>query len=115
MPFRLDEFRAKMQFTTGAWMPHMVYTACVATGVVSNTRYVQEAVCEKLARDLGVDLQGLLDRLPASRGPAGHLFDPDENPQARPGNMNALGTPVSKDSSGGRVMVGPANTVEEVR
>jgi len=112
MPFRLDEFRAKMQFTTGAWMPHMVYTACVKTGVVSNTRYVQEAVCEKLARDLDLDLKGLLDRLPDCRR---QVIDPAERTNARPGNMNALGTPVNRDPSGGRVMVGPANTIEEVR
>ena len=35
MPFRLDEFRAKVQFVTSADMPALVYDACVKTGVVA--------------------------------------------------------------------------------
>lgn len=111
MPFRLDhrygEFRAKVQFVTAAWMPHRVYEACKKTGIVSNTRYYQIAVCEKLSRDLGVPLDDLLAELPSSRGPAAHLFDP-ANPTMGP-------RPISKDPSGGVVRVGPANTIEEVK
>lgn len=85
MPFRLDEFRAKVQFVTSADMPALVYDACVKTGVVSNTVYYQLAVCSALARDLGLDYDDLVANLPAPRGPSGHLFDPreDEHPLSR--------------------------------
>jgi hypothetical protein len=76
VPFRLDEFRAKVQFTTSAEMPMLVWEACKATGTVSNTVYYQHAVCAALARDLGLDYHDLLSRLPRPKGPAGHLFDP---------------------------------------
>lgn len=46
----------------------MVYRGCQASGILSTTRYCQEAICEKLAKDLGLDLQELLDDLPTSRG-----------------------------------------------
>lgn len=101
MPFRLNfPNRAKIQFTTAAWMPSRIYQACQATGILSNTVYCQRAVCEALARDLGLDLQALLDDLPAARGPAAHLYDPADHAQARFGD---------------RVLIGPANTIEEVR
>lgn len=83
MPFRLDEHRAKIQFITSAEMPHMIYKACIKTGTPSNTRYVQEAVCEKLARDLGVPLEELLERLPPARGMAGVLFGGDRKPRRK--------------------------------
>jgi hypothetical protein len=108
VPFRLNEFRAKVQFTTAAWMPAKVYKACLATGIVSNTRYYQIAVCEKLSRDLGLPLEELLEGLPESRGPAGHLYDPDEGTMART-------RPVHEDPTGGVIRPGPANTYEEVR
>lgn len=81
MPFRLDpekygEYRAKIQFTTASWMPYQIYQACLATGVLSNTRYCQEAVCEKLARDLNLDLDELLASLPTNRTYSNTLFDP---------------------------------------
>ena len=84
MPFRLDEFRAKIQFITSAEMPHLIYKACLATDTASNTRYVQEAVCEKLARDLDVPLQDLLDRLPPCRTTAAVLWGGDRRPKKRP-------------------------------
>ena len=85
MPFRLEGYdRAKMQFTTASWMPAMIYRACLATGVVSNTVYVQRAVCEALARDLGLDLHTLLSDLPTPRGPSAHLDDPEHHSQRRP-------------------------------
>lgn len=80
MPYRLDpkhgEWRTKLQFTTASWMPYKIYEACKATGVLSNTRYCQIAICEKLARDLDMDLDELLANLPRSRTSAAHLFDP---------------------------------------
>jgi hypothetical protein len=81
MPFRLDaekygEFRAKIQFTTAAWMPYQIYKACQATGILSNTAYCQIALCEKLAKDLDLDLDQLLASLPKRRGMANWLFDP---------------------------------------
>lgn len=92
MPHRLNEFRAKIQFITFAAMPSMIYRACQATGTVSQTRYCQEAVCERLSRDLGVPLDELLVRLPAPRGKAAALLEPSGGPR-----------------------IGPGNTVEEVR
>lgn len=89
MPFRLDENRTTIHFITFAEMPMMVYEACCATGTPSNTRYVQEAVCRKLADDTGLDYDELLSRLPPTRR------------QARVFN--------------GQRAIGPANTVEEVR
>ena len=88
MPFRLNEHRAKVQFLTSAEMPSLIYKACVATGAPSNTRYVQVAVCEALARDLGIPLEDLLERLPATR------------------DMNGLRS---------QRRIGSSNTVEEVR
>lgn len=113
MPFRLNpekygEFRAKVQFTTFARMPKLIYEACKVTGTPSNTVYVQRAVCEALARDLGLDLAALLEECPRSRGPAAHLFDPDKHAMDRT-------RPITEDFTGGRFLVGPANTVEEVR
>ena len=89
MPFRLDEkygeFRTKIQFTTAAWMPHKIYKACLATGILSNTRYCQIALCEKLARDLDLDYDELVANLPRARGPANKLFDPTGRDTLVPG------------------------------
>jgi hypothetical protein len=109
MTFRLDEFpgRTKIQFVAHNEMPSLIYRACLRTGTCSNTVYIQHAVCEALARDLGLDLAVLLDALPPPRGPANHLFDPtDGHPQARYG--------VALDPAA-RHAIGPANTIEEVR
>jgi hypothetical protein len=95
MPFRLDEHRAKIQFVTSAAMPSMIFKACLATGMVSNTAYIQRAVCEALARDLDLDLDELLASLPPHRGNSKVLFG-DERRQ-RPD------------------LPGPANTMETVR
>lgn len=112
MPFRLGREgfpdRAKIQFTTSLEMPSLVYQACLATDTISNTVYVQRAVCEALARDLNIPLDRLLASLPDPRGPSKHLYDPAE------GTMNRY-RPVSTDQTGGRMMPGPANTVENVR
>lgn len=108
MPFRLNEFRSKIQFTSSARMPSLIYRACLKTGTVSNTVYCQLALAEALSRDLGIPLEEIVAELPEPRGPAAHVFDPSEGKQARR-------RPVSVDQSGGRVMIGPANTNESVR
>lgn len=115
MPWRLgDKFpnRAKVQFTTSASMPNRIYQACLKTGIVSNTAYCQLALCEALSRDLGIPLDDLLAELPAARGPAGHLYDPENHTMNRHQNktMNITG-----NQAGGPIRVGPANTDEEVR
>lgn len=116
MPFRLDEkygeFRAKIQFTTAAWMPYKIYQACLATGIMSNTRYCQIAVCERLAKDLDLDLEELISQLPRARTVANHLFNPvaDTVPGRKP-----AGERISRHT---RVMIGRpgmGNTDEEVR
>jgi hypothetical protein len=117
MPFRLDEkygeFRAKIQFTTAAWMPYKIYQACLATGILSNTRYCQLAVCEALARDLGLDYDELVSQLPRPRTVANHLFNPMSD--VPPGRKPADGERISRHT---RVMIGrpgQGNTDEEVR
>jgi hypothetical protein len=102
VPFRLDEFRAKVQFTTSADMPMLVYEACVKTGVPSNTVYYQLATCVALSRDLGLDYDDLVAALPPPRGPSAHLFDPSD-----------VNHPMSRFWRS--VAIGPANTIEEVR
>lgn len=112
MTFRLDGkwegTRAKIQFTTSISMPYRIYEACLATGIISNTVYCQHAICEALARDLNLPLDRLLAELPAPRGPAAHLYDPSE------ATMNRA-RDIRNDHTGGRLMIGPANTVENVR
>ena len=88
MPFRLNEFRAKIQFVTSARMPSLVYKAVVATGKPSNTVYIQHAVCEALSRDLGIPLQELLDELPPCRGMSAVPFGPDRKPIPMPTNVS---------------------------
>lgn len=103
MPFRPDA--AKVQFSTSPAMPSLVYRACVETDVPSNTRYYQEAVCEKLSRDLGIPLAELLADLPPNRGPAAHLYDPEEH------TMSRYGVPSPALASFG----GGSHTIEDVR
>lgn len=83
MPHRLNDLRAKIQFITFARMPSMIYRACIATDTVSNTRYIQEAVCERLSRDLGIPLDHLLAMLPPPKAAAAARFGPDRVPISR--------------------------------
>lgn len=112
MPFRLDSEgfpgRAKVQFTTNARMPYDIYTACLRTGTVSNTRYIQEAVCARLAADLDLPVQDLLDALPPPRGVAATVCDPDHHPMVR--NHTGIALEPSR-----MVQIGPANTNEDVK
>jgi hypothetical protein len=118
MPFRLDpekygEFRAKIQFTTGAWMPYLIYRACMKTGILSNTRYCQIAVTEKLARDLEMDLDELLSKLPKARSSAAHLWNPDGTLPGRRGVTSPKGFNLYE--SGQHVTrYGMGNTIEEI-
>lgn len=75
MPFRLDEHRTTIKIITFAQMPSLIYRACLATGTPSNTRYIQEAICEKLARDGIEPLPSLLAKLPPCRSNSAALFD----------------------------------------
>lgn len=88
MPFRLNEFRAKIQFITSARMPSLIYKAVVKTGKVSNTVYIQHAVCEALSRDLDIPLQELLDELPPARGMAAVPFGPNRTPIPMPTSIS---------------------------
>lgn len=99
-PFRLTPDRAKVQFTTSAAMPHLIFQAALASGAVSNTVYCQHALAHAIARDLGMDVNDILADLPEPRGPATHLID-RASPSAR--------------LAGAPIMTGPANTDEEVR
>ena len=83
MPHRLNPERAKIQFITSAEMPFLIYQACGIRGIVSNTRYIQEAVCQRLSKDLGIPLPTLLDALPANKGMAKALFGKDRRPVNR--------------------------------
>lgn len=117
MPFRIDPYqfpgRTKVQFTTSTAMPHLIYRACLATGTVSNTVYIQHAVAHALARDLMIPVEKILADLPAPRGPSGHLYDPAEGTMNRYSHVD--GRDVALDQSGGQRRIGPANTIEEVR
>ena len=73
MPFRLGEMRTKVQFVTFAAMPSLVNAAAKRSGKPSNTVYIQHAVCEALARDLGVPLNTLMEQLPPPKGKANSL------------------------------------------
>ena len=123
-PFRIQPYefpnRAKIQFTTSAEMPSMIYRACLVTGTISNTVYCQHALVEALSRDLNLDRAVLLDDLPAPRGPSGHLYDPDEQTmsryrKARPPVGPVTTRAITEDNTGGVLHIGPANTIEEVR
>lgn len=89
MPFRLNEERAKVQFMTSARMPSDIYAACLATGIPSNTAYIQRAVCEALARDLDLPLEMLLSALPPNKGKAAHLFGGTRKAVVRTGPTNS--------------------------
>jgi hypothetical protein len=119
MPFRLDperygEFRAKIQFTTAAWMPYKIYQACKATDILSNTAYCQIAVCEKLARDLDLDLDELLAALPRRRTTSNYLFDPRGQDTKLPGDPPRQGERNARHTRIGTGRYGMGGTDEEV-
>ena len=88
MPFRLNEFRAKIQFITSARMPYLIRQAVKKTEYPSNTVYIQHAVCEALSRDLDIDLQDLLDELPEwKKSPIRQQGEPIEEIAGRVGQV----------------------------
>lgn len=66
--------KTKIQFITSVKMPSLIYKAVVKTGKASQSVYIQHAVCEALARDLGVPLAELLADLPKPRGADSDVF-----------------------------------------
>ena len=50
-----------------ARVPNLVYKAAKQADMASNAEYVRIAVCERLARDLGLDLDTLLAEQPPTR------------------------------------------------
>lgn len=97
MPFRTEatvdgelvRLNTTIHFLTFASMPSMIFEACKQHGIPSNSRYVQEAVCRRLADDMGYDYDELIAALPPGRRQA-RVFNGHRRP-------------------------GPANTVEDVR
>lgn len=83
MPYNLDEFKAKIQFVTSARTPSLIYKACVKTGTVSNTVYIQHAVAEALSRDLGIPLEELIAELPPNMTSAKRLLHGPTNEEVR--------------------------------
>lgn len=75
MPFRLDEFKAKIQFVAPTNFPVLINRAAEHKDIPSQTRYIQLALCHALAEDLGLDEGELIRSLPPTRGPASALFD----------------------------------------
>jgi hypothetical protein len=70
----LAEGATKIQFATSDEMPHLIYLACRATGIRSNTVYLQHVVCEALSRDLDLPYDALVANLPPARGRARDLI-----------------------------------------
>lgn len=83
MPYNLDG-KAKIQFVTSARMPSLIYRACLETDTVSNTVYIQHAVCEALARDLDIPLEELIEELPPPKNAAKVLFDGSRTARPNP-------------------------------
>lgn len=73
MPFRLNAARAKVAFVTSARMPSLIYKAAAATGKASNTVYIQHALAQAIARDLGIDVEEILNELPSPKAQAAVL------------------------------------------
>lgn len=100
MPHRLDAHRVKVQFVTFTKMPYLIYLACLKTETVSQTRYIQEAICARLARDLEMSEADLLDDLPEPRSRAKHL---------------GLHQPIHLRRDGGTFRIGPSGGHEFIK
>lgn len=74
--YKGDEYKGKIQFVTSAEMPYLIYRACVEKGFRSITAYCQHAVIDALVRDLGLDRDTLVSRLPVPRTSTMSLMDP---------------------------------------
>jgi hypothetical protein len=75
MPFRLDEFKAKIQFIVPNNFPVLINRAAEEGNIPSQTRYIQLALCRQLAEDLGLNEDELIRSLPPTRTHASVLFD----------------------------------------
>lgn len=79
MPFRLNEFRAKVQFMSFSRMPGLITQAAKKRGYVSNTQYINMVLCAALSRDLGLDEGELIAELPPPTSAAAHFLKKHEN------------------------------------
>lgn len=77
MPYKGLDHKAKIQFVAPPNFPSLIFKACEETDTPSNTRYIQMAVVDALARDLGMDRDALIASLPPTRGMAAVLFGGD--------------------------------------
>lgn len=83
MPYRLDEFKAKIQFVAPTNFPALINRAAEKVDVPSQTRYIQLALCRALAEDLDLDEGELIRSLPPTRGMSGALFGGDRRAISR--------------------------------
>lgn len=94
-----------INFRCGDVFPSLIYKACLATDTLSNTAYIQDALCEALARDLNIPIEDLKAQMPPRRTRSAHLYDPDKDSYKR----------ISSDNSCGVARPGAGNTTEEVK
>lgn len=73
-PFRLNEFRAKIQFVTSAETPSLIAKAAAKRDLSSNTEWLQHTIAAALAKELDLDLQQRMERLPPNRATPTILF-----------------------------------------
>lgn len=101
MPFLgYNDLYTCIQFRCNTDMPNMIYRACLATGLPSQTVYIQRAVVAALARDLDLPEEDLIDLLPTPKTVAKSLFVPSEYRAANIRSKNPA-------------RIGSANTIEE--
>lgn len=75
-----------IHFATALQMPALIHQAILATDGTTQTRYIQEAICTRLAKDLGMDKAELLAMLPPGRGK--RLFNGKYKNAQFPGSAN---------------------------
>jgi len=80
-----------INFRCGDGFPSLIYQACLNTGTLSNTAYIQDALCEALARDLGMSVEDLKAQMPPRRTRSLHLYNPDRDGYKRIGQDNSCG------------------------
>lgn len=72
MPFHIADDQTKIVFITSAETPALIYQASLATGLSSNTAWLQRAVARQLAADLDISYADLESRLPRNRSDGRH-------------------------------------------
>ena len=70
--------RTQIQWMCAVNTPVLIHRACVNTGTLSQTRYIQEAVAARLAEDLGMDYDDLMGQMPPPRSLAAFLIGPGQ-------------------------------------